>query len=38
MDTVGKNKKAVEEYIDPFEREEKEKQRKIKRGIGPLKW
>lgn len=57
MDTVGKNKKVIEEYIrkqlqediaedqisikeyiDPFEREEKEKQRKIKRGIGPLKW
>ena len=43
MDTVGKNKKAVEEYIrnikeyiNPFEKEKKE--RKIKKGIGPLKW
>ena len=24
--------------IDPFEKEQKEKERKIKRGIGPLKW
>ena len=57
VDTVGKNKKAIEEYIknqlqediatdqisikeyvDPFEREEKEKERKIKKGLGPLKW
>ena len=57
VDTVGKNKKVIEEYIrkqlqediatdqisikeyvDPFEREEKEKERKIKKGIGPLKW
>ena len=57
VDTVGKNKKAIEEYIrnqlqediaedqisikeyiDPFEKEKKEKERKIKKGIGPLKW
>ena len=57
VDTVGKNKKAIEEYIkkqlqediatdqisikeyiDPFEKEQKEKERKVKRGIGPLKW
>ena len=57
IDTVGKNKKAIEEYIkkqlqediatdqisikeyvDPFEKEEKEKERKIKKGLGPLKW
>ena len=57
VDTVGKNKKAIEEYIrkqlqediaedqisikeyvDPFEKEEKEKVRKIKRGLGPPKW
>lgn len=57
LDTVGKNKKAIEEYIrkqlqedietdrisikeyvDPFEKEEKEKERKIKKGLGPLKW
>ena len=57
VDTVGKNKKAIEEYIrkqlqediatdqisikeyvDPFEKEEKEKERKIKKGLGPLKW
>ena len=57
VDTVGKNKKAIQEYIkkqlqediatdqisikeyiDPFEKEQKEKERKIKRGIGPLKW
>ena len=57
VDTVGKNKKAIEEYIkkqlqediatdqisikeyvDPFEREEKEKERKMKKGLGPLKW
>ena len=57
VDTVGKNKKAIEEYIknqlqediatdqisikeyiDSFEREEKEKERKIKKGLGPLKW
>ena len=57
VDTVGKNKKVIEEYIkkqlqediatdqisikeyvDPFEKQEKEKERKIKRGIGPLKW
>ena len=57
VDTVGKNKKAIEEYIkkqlqediatdqisikeyvDPFEKEEKEKERKMKRGLGPLKW
>ena len=56
VDTVGKNKKAIEEYIkkqlqediatdqisikeyvDPFEKEEKEKERKIKKGLGPLK-
>ena len=53
MDTVGKNKKAIEEYIrnqlqeditevqisikeyiDPFEKEKKEKERKIKKVIG----
>lgn len=57
VDTVGKNKKAIEkyirkqlqediatdqisikEYVDPFEKEEKEKERKIKKGLGPLKW
>ena len=57
VDTVGKNKKAIEEYIkkklqediatdqisikeyvDPFEKEEKEKKRKIEKGLGPLKW
>ena len=57
VDTVGKNKKAIEEYIkkqlqedivtdqisikeyvDPFEKEEKEKERKIRKGLGPLKW
>lgn len=57
VDTVGKNKKAIEEYIkkqlqediatdqisikeyvDPFEKEEKEKEGKIKKGLGPLKW
>ena len=57
VDTVGKNKKAIEEYIkkqlqediatdqisikeyvDPFEKEEKEKERKIKKGLGSLKW
>ena len=57
VDTVGKNKKAIEEYIknqlqediaedqisikeyvDPFEREDKEKERKLKKGLGPLKW
>ena len=57
VDTVGKNKKAIEEYIrkqlqedittdqisikeyvDPFEKEEKEKERKIKKELGPLKW
>ena len=53
VDTIGKNKKVIEEYIrkqlqediatdqisikeyvDPFEKQEKEKERKIKRGIG----
>ena len=57
VDTVGKNKKAIEEYIrkqlqediatdqisikeyvDPFEREKKEKERKIKKESEPLKW
>ena len=57
VDTVGKNKKAIEEYIkkqlqediatdqisikedvDSFEKEEKEKERKITKGLGPLKW
>ncbi len=57
VDTVGKNKKAIEEYIrkqlqediaedqisikeyvDPFEKEEKEKREKIKKGLGLLKW
>lgn len=57
VDTVGKNKKAIEEYIrkqlqediatdqisikeyvDPFEKEQKEKERKIKKELGPLKW
>ena len=57
VDTVGKNKRAIEEYIkkqlqediatdqisikeyvDPFEKEEKEKERKIRKGLGPLKW
>ena len=57
VDTVCKNKKAIEEYIkkqlqediatdqisikeyvDPFEKENKEKERKMKKGIGPLKW
>ena len=56
-DTVGKNKKAIEEYIrkqlqediatdqisikeyvDPFEKGQKEKERKIKKELGPLKW
>ena len=57
VDTVGKNKKVIEEYIkkqlqediatdqisikeyvDPFEKEEKEKERKMKEGLGPLEW
>ena len=57
VDTVGKNKKAIEEYIrkqlqediatdqisikeyvDPFEKGQKEKERKIKKELGPLKW
>ena len=57
VDTVGKNKKVIEEYIkkqlqediatdqisikeyvDPFEKEQKEKERKIKKGLGSLKW
>ena len=57
VDTVGKNKKAIEEYIrkqlqediatdqisikeyiDPFEKENKEKEKKMKKGLGPLKW
>ena len=57
VDTVGKNKKVIEEYIkkqlqediaidqisikeyvDLFEKEEKEKERKINKGLGPLKW
>ena len=57
VDTVGKNKKAIEEYIrkqlqedietdqisikeyvNPFEKEQKEKERKIKKELGPLKW
>ena len=57
IDTVGKNKKVLEEYIknqlqediatnqisikeyvDPVEKEEKEKERKMKKGLGPLKW
>ena len=57
VDTVGKNKKVIEEYIrnqlqediatdqisikeyvDPFEKEEKEKERKNRKGLGPLKW
>ena len=57
VDTVGKNKKVIEEYIrkqlqediasdqisikeyvNPFEKQEKEKERKIKRGLKPLKW
>ena len=57
VDTVGKNKRVIEEYIkkqlqediatdqisikeyvDPFEKEEKKKERKIKKGLGPLKW
>ena len=57
VDTVGKNKKVIEEYIrnqlqediatdqisikeyiDPFEKEEKEKERKNKKGLGPLTW
>ncbi len=57
MDTVGKNKKSIEEYIrkqlqediatdqisikeyiDPFEKEEKQKEKNMKRRLGPLKW
>ena len=57
VDTVGKNKKAIgeyirkqlqediatdqisiKEYVDPFEKEQKEKERKIKKELGPLKW
>ena len=56
VDTVGKNKKVIEEYIknqlqediasdqisikeymDPFEKNEKQKEEK-KKGVGPLKW
>lgn len=57
VDTVGKNKKSIEEYIrkqlqediatdqisikeyiDPFEKEEKQKEKNMKKGLGPLKW
>ena len=57
VDTVGKNKKAIaeyirnqlqediatdqisiKEYVDSFEKEKKEKERKDKKGLGPLKW
>ena len=57
VDTVGKNKKVIEEYIrkqlqediatdqisikeyvDPFEKEEKQKEKNMKKGLGPLKW
>ena len=33
-----KDQISIKEYVDPFEKEEKEKERKIKKGLGPLKW
>lgn len=29
---------SIKEYVEPFEKQENEKERKIKRVIEPLKW
>ena len=38
QEDIATDQISIKEYIDPFEKEQKEKERKIKRGIGPLKW
>ena len=38
QEDIATDQISIKEYVDPFEKEEKEKERKIKKGLGPLKW
>ena len=38
QENIATDQISIKEYVDPFEKEEKEKERKMKEGLGPLKW
>ena len=38
QEDIATNQISIKEYVDPFEKEQKEKERKIKKELGPLKW
>ena len=38
QEDIASDQISIKEYVDPFEKEQKEKERKIKKGLGPLKW
>ena len=38
QEDIATDQISIKEYVDPFEKEQKEKERKIKKGLGPLKW
>ena len=38
QEDIATDQISIKEYVDPFEKEEKEKERKMKKGLGPLKW
>ena len=38
QEDIATDQISIKEYVDPFEKEQKEKERKIRKGLGPLKW
>ena len=38
QENIATDQISIKEYVDPFEKEEKEKERKMKEGLGPLEW
>ena len=38
QEDIATDQISIKEYVDPFEKEKKEKERKDKKGLGPLKW
>ena len=38
QEDIATDQISIKEYVDPFEKEQKEKERKIKKELGPLKW
>lgn len=36
--SIATDQISIKEYVDPFEKEEKQKEKNMKKGLGPLKW